>query len=146
MTDKDRLRLIALDAEDLAIVSAHVQDAVLKAQDINWMAKENRFVIAMNRFAWEEERGRRREHQRRRSALYFARVNNVKSTGIDRKAGGEVLSLLAVRFETGDAPSGEIVLDFAGGATIRLAVECVEAQLNDLGPAWSTQHAPRHMT
>jgi hypothetical protein len=148
MPDDDRLRLIALDTEDLAVVSAHVQDAVLKLQDISWLPKEKRLVMAMNRFAWEEtgaDARRRREHQRRRSALHFARVEHVKSIGIDRNAPGAVLNLLAVRFEPRNAPSGEIVLDFAGDAAIRLTVECVEAQLADLGPAWSTPYAPRHI-
>ena len=143
MPDTDRLRLIALDTEDLSILSAHVQDAVLKPQDIRWLAAERRVVIAMTRFAWEES-GKRGGHQRRRSALYFARVGAVKSTGIDRKATGAVLNLLAISFEPGNEPSGEIVLDFAGGAAMRLSVECVAVQLTDLGPAWSTQHAPRH--
>ena len=147
MPDDDRLRLIALDTEDLAVISAHVQDAVLKLEDINWLAKEKRFVMGMNRFAWEQSAtgGRRREHQRRRSALYFARVKAVKSGGLDRSTPGAVLSLLALRFEPRNDPSGEIVLEFAGGAAIRLQVECVEAQLTDLGPAWSTPHAPRHI-
>ncbi len=144
----DRLRLIALDAEDLAVVSAYVQDAVLKLQDIKWLAKERRFVMAMNRFAWEQSgAGVRRglRHERRRSALHFARVDAVKSTGMDQNAPGSVLNLLAVRFEPEDEPSGCILLEFAGGAAIRLSVECVEAQLTDLGPAWSTPHAPRHI-
>jgi hypothetical protein len=148
MPDDDRLRLIALDTDDLAVVSAHVQDAVLKLEDVNWFPKEKRLVMVMNRFAWEQtETGsrRRRERQRRRSALYFARVDAVKSTGIDRNARDSVLSLLALRFEPRNEPSGEIVLDFAGGATMRLAVECVEAQLTDLGPAWSTPYAPQHI-
>ena len=146
MPDDDRLRLIALDADDLAVVSAHVQDAVLKVQDIVWFPKERRLILAMNRFAWEELlSGERREHQRRRTALYFARVENVKSIGVDRSVPGAVLNLLAVRFEPSNEPSGEIVLEFAGGAAIRLEVECVEAQLTDLGPAWSTPRAPRHV-
>jgi hypothetical protein len=147
MPDANPLRLIALDAEDLAVISAHVQDAVLKLRDIVWFPREKRLVMAMNRFAWEEAvtGPRQREHQRRRSALHFARVETVRSTGIDRNAPGSVLNLLAVRFEAEDEPSGEIVLDFAGGAAMRLAVECVEVQLTDLGPAWSTPHAPRHI-
>lgn len=147
MPDDDRLRLIALDTEGLAVLSAHVQDAVLKPEDINWFPKEQRFVMAMNRFAWEASKGRprsRREHQRRRSALYLARVDAVRSAGFNRNAPGAVLNLLAVRFEPRDAPSGDVVLEFAGGATIRVAVECLEAQLSDLGPAWSTPHVPRH--
>lgn len=148
MPDDDLLRLVALDADDLAIVSAHSQDAVLKVADLRWMPAENRFVLAMNRFVWEAvEQGawRRRDYQRRRSALYFARVENVRSAGIDRESGEAVLELLAVRFEPRQDPAGDIVLDFAGGGTIRLSVECLEVQLTDLGPAWSTPHAPRHI-
>ena len=56
----------------------------------------------------------------------------------------EVLDLLAIRFEEADAPSGVIELVFAGNATIRLQVECIEAQLSDLGAAWSTDAVPDH--
>ena len=146
MTADDRLRLIALDTEDLAILSAHVQDAVLKIGEMSWIREEKRFVLAMNRFAWEHagKGGRRREYQRRRSALHFERVEAVKSTGLDRDAKDAVLELLAIRFEPRENPSGDVLLDFAGGATLRLSVECLEAQLADLGPAWSTPLLPRH--
>jgi hypothetical protein len=148
MPDDDLLRLVALDADDLAIVSAHIQDAVLKVGDLRWIPAENRFVMAMNRFVWEaaaQGLWRKRDYQRRRSALHFARVERVKSTGIDREAGEAVLELLAVRFEPRKEPAGDVILDFAGGGTIRLSVECLEVQLTDLGPAWSTPHAPRHI-
>jgi hypothetical protein len=147
MPDDDLLRLIALDAEDLAIVSAHVQDAVLKIKDINWLPRQGHFVLGMNRFVWEAVQGgswRRRDYQRRRAALHFARVEKVQSVGVDRKSESAVLELLAISFEPGDAPSGDVVLDFAGGATIRLSVEVLEVELTDLGPAWSTPVAPRH--
>ena len=92
-------------------------------RDINWLPREKHFVLGMNRFVWEAAPSgswRKREYQRRRSALHFARVEKVQSLGIDREAATTVLELLAVRFEPGDAPSGDVVLDFAGGATIRL--------------------------
>jgi hypothetical protein len=148
MTDDDLLRLVALDTDDLAVISAHVQDAVLRVSDINWLPRQKHFVLAMNRFVWETAAGgswRRRDYQRRRAALHFARVANVQSAGIDRNAGETVLELLAVRFEPVDAPSGDVVLDFAGGAALRLAVEVLEVELTDLGPAWSTPLAPRHI-
>ncbi len=148
MTDDDRLRLIALDTEDLAILSAHVQDAVLKVGDMRWIPQEKRFVLAMNRFVWESAaKGSwfKGDYQRRRSALHFERVEAVKASGIDRDAKDSVLELLAVRFEPGESPSGDVLLDFAGGGSLRLTVECLEAQLADLGPAWSTGHAPRHV-
>lgn len=140
------LRLVALDAEDLAILSAHVQDAVLKIGDIT--RRGDAMIVALNRFVWEQAAigsWRRREYMRRRSALRFARVGRMRSTGIDRAAVDTVLELLAVRFEETDAPSGDVILDFAGGATIRLSVEVLEVALTDLGPAWSTPHAPRHV-
>ena len=146
MTGDDRLRLIALDADDLAVLSAHVQDAVMKVGEISWIAEEKRFVLAMNRFAWEHAVGarRRRDYQRRRTALHFERVEAVKFCGFDRGSTEAVLELLAIRFEPRQPPSGDVLLDFAGGAGIRLSVECLEAQLTDLGPAWSTPLLPRH--
>jgi hypothetical protein len=146
--DDDLIRLVALDIEDLAVLSAHVQDAVLKVEDIKWLPSDGHLVLAINRFAWETTPSgnwRRRDYQRRRSALHFARVQRVQSAGIDRAAGSKVLALLAIRFEPRNSPSGDIVLDFAGDAAIRLAVEVLEVQLTDLGPAWSTPIAPRHV-
>jgi hypothetical protein len=146
--DDDLVRLVALDTEDLAVLSAHVQDAVVKVEDVKWLPSDGHLVLAINRFAWEATPSgswRRRDYQRRRSALHFARVGKVQSVGIDRGAKDKVLALLAIRFEPRNSPSGDVVLDFAGGATIRLAVEVLEVQLTDLGPAWSTPVAPRHV-
>jgi len=145
----DLLKLAALDEEDLSIISAHVQDAVMKTGEITYLKREKRFTLAMRRFAWErEKRGlfRRQPHERRLSALTFDRVLAVRSTGIDMKKPEHVLSLLAVRFLPGEAPGGTIELDFAGDTTIQLDVECIEARLSDLGAAWETPVRPRHST
>lgn len=144
---EDVLRLVALDADDLAIISAHCQDAVLKVSDVTWLPREGRLVVAMNRFVPDRRRGGlfgRPLHQRRRSVLDFSRVEAVRSAGFDRGRGDDVLCLLAIRFEAGEPPSGVVELVMAGAATIRLDVECIEARLADLGPAWSTERAPRH--
>jgi Protein of unknown function (DUF2948) len=145
--DAELLRLVALDVEDLPVLSAHCQDAVLKAGDLLFLPAEQRFVVVMNRFVWEATGAgwRKRDYQRRRAALHFDRVETVRSTGIDRDSGTAVLALLAVSFEPRDSPSGDVVLNFAGGGAIRLGVECLEAQLADLGPAWATAHAPHHI-
>lgn len=147
MTADNRLRLIAMDGDDLAIVSAHVQDSVLKAGDLLWLPAERRFVVTLNRFAHEARpKGlfARRVGERRRAALDFARVSAVRSAGFDREDKETVLSLLALRFEPGDPPSGTVELVLAGGASIRLDVECIEARLSDLGPAWATPSVPKH--
>jgi hypothetical protein len=142
MTD---LKLVALDGEDLAVVSAHMQDSVFKVADIAWSPRDAQFSIAANRFVWEEAGRKRKGFERRRTALAFKRVLAVRSTGIDRKNRDDVLSLLTVRFETkGEGPEGTIELALAGAATIVFDVECIEVQLADIGGAWETASKPRH--
>ena len=144
MADQDRLRVAAVDEEDLAVVSACVQDAVLKVGDMVYLPKERRFALAMNRLAWEKADGARRDYQRRRAALTFDRVESVKTSGIDRARPDAVLELLAVTFTLADAPAGAIELVFAGGGAVRIAVEVIEARLADLGPAWAAAAVPAH--
>ncbi len=141
----DQLKLAALDQEDLQVLSAHLQDAVLTVADIRYLPKERKAVFIVNRFVWDKQPDKRsKEHERRRSALAFAQVTAMKAQNIDRKARGAVLELLAVTFEPGQEPSGKIKLSFAGGASLLLEVECIEAQLSDLGAAWSTPNLPQH--
>ena len=64
--------------------------------------------------------------------------------GLDHKDKGAVAELLAVRFEPGDPPQGQVTLEFAGGGAIRLNVECIEAELRDLGPVWQARSKPKH--
>ncbi len=147
MPDMEMLKLVALDEEDLQVLSAHLQDAVLKVSDLQYLAKDKRFVLTANRFAWEEAKPklfRKPQYQRRRAALHFNRVTVAKATGIDRQKPDEVLSLLAIRFIPGEAPAGTLELTFSANAAIRLDVECIEAQLTDVGPAWETNSLPRH--
>ncbi|TBW38791.1 DUF2948 family protein [Siculibacillus lacustris] len=139
------LKLLALDAEDLDILSAHLQDAVMKVGDVHWLAGERRLVLTLNRFVWETADGRRsRSFERRRAALSFARVTRVQSHRLNRDAADTVLELLAVRFTVGDAPSGVVEMIFAGGGELRVEVECLEAALGDLGTAWATGRCPAH--
>ena len=141
----DLLKLLALDEEDLNIVSAHVQDAVMKVGDLDFVAATNQFVVPMYRFAWEKEASERRPQPERRNAmLHFDRVLSAKLAGISRDKPDEVLSLLAVTYSVTEAPAGTIDLLFAGGGTIRLEVECIEARLADLGGAWGASARPAH--
>ncbi|WP_439498216.1 DUF2948 family protein [Bosea sp. (in: a-proteobacteria)] len=138
----DPLKLIALDAEDIAIISAHLQDAVLHVGDVAYRPAERRFALAARRFDWE---GVQDGHKRRRlAALHFERVVQARSTKIDPAAAGAVLNLLAITFTEGESPAGEITLHFSEGAAIRLSVECIEAQMKDLGPIWEAVATPDH--
>jgi hypothetical protein len=141
----DQLKLVALDEQDLNIVSAHVQDAVMKVGDLEFLPRSKRFVVPMNRLAWEAVSGvLRKRGERRQSVLHFDRVLSAKTAGMNRDKPAEILSLLAIRFAEAEAPAGAIELDFSGGATLRLEVECIEARLADLGAAWEASSLPSH--
>jgi hypothetical protein len=145
MSDPDRLKLAAIDEEDLGVISAYVQDAVLKVGDMAYLPKERRFAIAMNRFSWEKcDDGSRPDYERRRSALIFDRVTSVRTSRIDRSKPDEVLELLAVAFDPTDAPAGRVMLVFAGGGVVQVNVEVIEARMADLGVAWATRAKPHH--
>ncbi len=144
MKDAIPIRLAAIDEEDLAVISACVQDAVLKVGDMTYLPRERRFAVAMNRFAWETTDGDAPSYERRRAVLTFDRVTGAKVTRIDRGRPDAVLELLAVKFEATDAPAGCVTLVFAGGGAVRLDVEVIEVRLADLGAAWATTAKPEH--
>lgn len=139
------LRLAALDEEDLKVVSAHVQDAVMKVGDIDYQPGANRLLLPVNRFAWEiPQRFFRRHNERRNAVLQFDRVTAMRSSGFDRGDKDAVLAMLAINFEETEAPSGLVEIVFSGDAAIRLDVECIEARLTDLGAAWQAASRPAH--
>ncbi len=135
------LKLSALDPADLEIVSAHMQDAVVTIGDIRYLKPERKFALIANRFLWQKEKP---PYERRRTGLSFDRVLEAKSQRIRQGADDAVLELLAISFAPDAEPSGTVVLTFAGGGEINLKVECIEARLEDLGPAWTTPNLPSH--
>jgi len=140
----DQLKFIALDGEDLEVVSAHLQDAVVKVSDVLWRPQEKRLVVALNRFDWEGAQAASPEYRRRRAALRFERVMSCKCRNVNPAGKDAVLNLLAVEFSPTDAPAGVVTLIFSGDAALRLEVECLEAELADLGPTWTAVACPAH--
>jgi hypothetical protein len=127
-------KLIALDADDLAVISAHVQDAFVQTGDIIWRQDEKRLVVGMNRLDWEQTLGGQTEPRRLIAALRFDRVLSCKSRNIDLDAPDTALELLGIVFHPTEAPGGSAVLMFSRGGALRLDVECLECELADLGP------------
>ena len=151
----EELKLVALDKDDIEIVSAHVQDALVKIADIWWQPHEHRFVMALNRFDWMNAADAKGaisgspddvvvDYRRRRTALRFERVNACKCRGLDQSDRNVVLNLLAVEFVERDSPAGTLTLTFSGGGAIRLEVECLEAELVDLGEVFTAARCPDH--
>ena len=142
--DLDQLKFVVLDEEDLEVVSAHLQDAVAKVADVLWLSDEKRLVLALNRFDWEGAQSAKPEYRRRRTALRFERVLSCKCRNVNPAGKDAVLNLLAVEFSETEAPSGVVTITFSGGPALRLEVECLEAELADLGPSWTTAACPVH--
>jgi hypothetical protein len=138
----DLLKLVALDADDLAVVSAHLQDAIVRVGDIAYLPAEHRFALAARRFDWEA--GPADPPRRRLTGVHFERVLAVRTRGVDRSNPDAVLNLLAVTFEVTNDPSGTATLIFADGGAIQLDLECIEAQMKDLGPIWEAEGRPSH--
>lgn len=137
------LHLTAFDAEDLAVISAQMQDAVIRFADVGYAKRQRRFALVANRFAWD----RLPEKERRRTGLAFNGVTHVRRQGPQAPDALTVLSLLAITFtpeQAEEALGGVITLTFSGGHVIALDVEVIDVALDDLGPAWSTDMTPEH--
>jgi hypothetical protein len=138
------LKLVALDRDDLEVISAHLQDSTVKVAEILWRPAENRLVVGLDRFDWEAATGSKPVWQRRRAALRFDRVLSCKCRNVMAQEKGKVLTLLAVEFTENDPPAGMVTLLFLGGRALRLEVECLEVEVADLGPVWAADCCPDH--
>lgn len=132
------LRLLAEDADDLQIISVALQDAILKPVDIVWERQARRLTIAFSRFCWECG------GTRVMSAMQFGDVLAVKSRRLPRSPDAS-LELLALDFESTEAPSGRVILMFAGGGDLRVDVECLDAVVTDISERWPARVAPTHL-
>ena len=147
MTDTSTTRLVAFDPDDLAVISAHMQDAVMRVGDVRWLKRERKLALLANRFDHlsSDDNGGNNRGERRLAGLQLSRVERVTANNIMTHDKTAILSLLAITFESGKiAPEGTIVLTFAGGGTMRADVECIEAALADLGPKWAARVRPEH--
>lgn len=133
----ERLRLLAEDAVDLQIISAALQDAILRPVDIKWERSARTLTLALSRFCWECG------GTRVMAAMQFGDVQSVQSRRLPRQPDA-ALELLAIDFEPGEAPGGRVLLMFAGGGDLRIEVECLDAVLADLSDPWPAKVEPAH--
>ena len=133
------LRLLAEDAEDLHIISAALQDAILRPVDIVLEPGSRRVTLKLSRFCWECG------GTRVMAAMQFGDVIAVKSRRLPRLP-ESALELLAMEFAPDEAPGGRVILMFAGGGDLRIDVECLDAVLTDLSERWPARLAPSHLS
>ena len=145
MADVKPLRLLAEAVEDLEVISAAIQDSVVKAGNLTYEARQNRFALEINRYRWEMGAQRRVEGERVRSLLAFDGVLGVKTRAITKADPELILSLLQVTFTPAEEPpGGQVTLVFAGDGEIVLDVEVLDATLLDSDYVWPTRHLPNH--
>ena len=140
--DAALLKLRAEDAEDLLVISACLQDALVPVRDLAYIPEERTFLLIANRFRWENgvrpapgEAGL----ERTLCGITFSEVTAVSYSGFRRSENGRILSLLAILAE-----NGKVHLEFSGGAAIRLEVACILCHAKDVGEPWPTPWQPRH--
>lgn len=144
------LRLRAETAEDMAVIAALVQDAVLPVTEIRFDPKARRLSMLLNRFRWEDKEraeAESRPYERVQALLVIADITRLASQGFDRKAPDLVLSLLDLRFEPeGTDGAGRVVLTLAGDGALAAEVECVSVDLRDVTRPYRaiSGQAPQH--
>ncbi len=139
------LKLIAKTEEDLKVVSAHLQDAIVNVSDIANLKKNKIFLIQLNRFMWEDvEKGVFRKNKRIRTVLKFENVMEVHSKNINQLKKDKFLDFLTI--ETNKMPDNnyEMKMVFAGDSIIKIVSEVIEVTLDDQGSAWDTKNMPKH--
>jgi hypothetical protein len=138
------LRLLAEDAADLEIIAAAAQDALTRVGDVSYDKRARRFAALINRFRWEEQRAAG-PYERVRAALSFEGVLGVKTRKLRQDAPDALAAILAITFTPAEEqPAGEVRIVLAGGGEIALDVECLDALLMDISPAWPTPRRPDH--
>ena len=139
------LKLIARSVEDLRVVSAHLQDAIVNINDIANLKKNKILLLQLNRFMWEDvEKGVFRKNKRIRSILKFENVIKVKSRNINLAGKDKFLDFLTIETNQMIDNNYEMKILFTGDSILKVIAEVIEVTLDDQGEAWDTKNKPKH--
>ena len=139
------LKLIAKTDEDLRVISAHLQDSIVKTSDIASLKKNRIFLMQLNRFMWEDvEKGVFRKNKRIRTVLKFENVLTASSKNVNQKKNDRFLDFLAIETFKMPDKNYEMNLIFSGDVIIKLVTEAIEVTLDDQGKPWESKNKPRH--
>ena len=141
------LKLIARTEEDLRVVSAHLQDAIVNVNDIANLKKNKILLLQLNRFMWEDvEKGVFRKNKRIRTVLKFENVIKVNSKNINQDKKDKFLDFLTIETNKMTDNNYEMKILFAGGSIVKVISEVIEVTLDDQGDAWITKNKPKHIS
>ena len=139
------LKLIARTTEDLRVISAHLQDSIVKTSDIANLKKNRIFLMQLNRFMWEDvEKGVFRKNKRIRTVLKFENILKVASKNVDQKKNDRFLDFLAIETTKMPDKNYEMNLIFSEDIVLKLVAEAIEVTLDDQGSPWDSKNKPEH--
>ena len=144
MTEKN-LKLIAKTIEDLKIISAHLQDAIVSTANIANLKKNKIFLMQLNRFMWEDvEKGVFRKNKRIMCVVKIDNIISVSSKNINQDNKERFLDFLAIETEEMPDKTYEMNIIFSGDSIIKINAEVIEVTLDDQGTPWDTKTKPKH--
>ena len=139
------LKLIARTTEDLRVISAHLQDSIVKTSDIANLKKNRIFLMQLNRFMWEDvEKGVFRKNKRIRTVLKFENILKVASKNVDQNKNDRFLDFLAIETIKMPDKNYEMNLIFSEDIVLKLVAEAIEVTLDDQGSPWESKNKPEH--
>ena len=139
------LKLIARTIEDLRVISAHLQDSIVKTSDIANLKKNRIFLMQLNRFMWEDvEKGVFRKNKRIRTVIKFENILKVASKNVDQNKNDRFLDFLAIETIKMPDKNYEMNLIFSGDIVLKLIAEAIEVTLDDQGSPWESKNKPEH--
>ena len=134
------LKLRAEDREDLSVLAAVLQDALVPVCDMEYLPDEKRFVLVVNRFKWETAPdAARTTFERTLTGICFDGVGAVRTKGFSHRERERILNLLNI-----DATPDAVTFAFSNGALLRLDVEGIRCHVQDIGEPWPTPWRPDH--
>lgn len=139
-----RLHLHAVEADDLAVLSAAVASATVKRGDLGYQKIRRRFAFVCNRYRWEDDSLENVGGSRVRAGVQINDVTRVQVQGLATRDADTVLELLSISMEPLEAPAARLILNFAGGMTVRLDAGCIDVLMDDMGRPWYTPNQPDH--
>lgn len=137
------LKIFAEDADDLQVIAACLQDALIPLSGIDYDKKGGHFHLIANRFCWEcepEDCDGNSFYARVAAGLAFHHVKEVQKKDLHLKNKEELVNLLTIH----NAEDGCIHLIFSGGAEIKLKVDKLCCQLKDVDEPYCTSNKPCH--
>ena len=134
----NRMKLNAIDTEELKIIATVLQDGLIEVNDVKYLPSIRTFIVMITRFMWEEKIVNK-TNNRTKAVLVFEDVLAVHSRNIDQMNKTKVLELLTFNFYNNKSKNIEIELLFNNDATIKLETEVVQAKLEDQGESWTVE-------